>query len=486
MGEARLRYVNRSQTGWRMVDVESLIGAEHNARAIWDLVTRQPVEGFLKENKSVAGKAGADRIDPHVLISVWVYGLTLGIGSARELSRRMEQEPGLRWLSGDEAINAHTLSDFRVEHGAALDQLFSQVLAAISEAGLVKLEQLTLDGTKIQAQASASSLRREPRLRERLQQAQEVVAQLKEEGAQQEQRRKTAAQRRAAREVQARLEKALEALEEIRRNQPPEEIRVSMSEPEARVMKNGQGGFAPSYNVQSVIDAAHKIVVDVEVSTQPNDQHLLEPALERMESLLKDAKPQLLIDGGYLNAESIAAAEPQVELIGPGQDQETLRERNREQSLKQAGIDPAFGAQAFQIVEQGAALQCPAGQRLERISKAQNYDRYQVRAADGNGWADRMGCCTQSGQRSVKIKRVHPVVDSFHQRMQGEECKNIYRRRGEIAEFAHAWWKDKFGLRKFHVRGLAKVRMEMKWAALAYNIQQWARLIWRPALAALA
>jgi len=53
-----------------------------------------------------------------------------------------------------------------------------------------------------------------------------------------------------------------------------------------------------------------------------------------------------------------------------------------------------------------------------------------------------------------------------------------------VDEFPHAWWKEKFRLRKFHVRGLNKVRMEMKWAALAYNIQQWIRLLWRPALRA--
>jgi transposase len=101
------------------VDVESLIGAEHAARAIWELSQSLDVSEFPKDNKSVEGVAGAERTDPRVVISGWVYGLTLGIGSARELERRLEQEPGLRWLCGDERINHHTLSDFRVEQGAA-------------------------------------------------------------------------------------------------------------------------------------------------------------------------------------------------------------------------------------------------------------------------------------------------------------------------------------------------------------------------------
>ena len=181
MEQARLKRIDRSQSYWGQVEIEALIGAEHVARAIWELSGTLDLGAFLEHNKSVEGRGGAERTDPRLLVSVWVYGFTLGIGAARELARRLEQEPGLRWLSGDEAINYHTLSDFRVAHGEALDRLFSQVLAALSQAGLVKLEQLTVDGTKIQAQASGSSFRREPSLRERLEQAEAVVEQLSKE-----------------------------------------------------------------------------------------------------------------------------------------------------------------------------------------------------------------------------------------------------------------------------------------------------------------
>jgi transposase len=222
MGEARLKRIDRSQSYFGTVDVETLIAADHVARAIWELSGRLDLRGFLQHNKSVAGVAGAERTDPRLLVSVWVYGLTLGMGSARELARRLEQEPGLRWLCGDQAINHHTLSDFRIEHAAALDRIFSQVLAALAEGGLVQLEQLTVDGTKIQAQASAASLRREPSLRERLQQAQTVVEQLSEPDG--ETRTKLrAARERGAVERQQRLERALEELQQIRQHQPAAE-----------------------------------------------------------------------------------------------------------------------------------------------------------------------------------------------------------------------------------------------------------------------
>lgn len=378
-----------------------------------------------------------------------MYGLTLGIGPARELERRLEQEPGLRWLCGDERINHHTLSDFRVEHG--------------------------------QAQASGGSLRGERTLRERLEQAEAVVKQLSQCQGDPASARVEAARKRGARERQQRLKQALEELEQIRPGKPASERR------QARVMKNGQGGFAPSYNVQPVVDGGHKIVLDVEVTQDASDQQQLQPALERIQAQLAAGKPAVIVDGGYLTGQSITAADKDgVALVGPVLDREQASERSKQQSLKQAGIAPEFGPEVFQIREQGAALECPAGQRLRRISRARNYDQYRAAAKDCAACCHRTQCCPHSGQRSVKIRRINPVVEAFHHRMQQPEYTARYQRRGEIAEFPHAWWKDKFRLRKFHVRGLTKVRLEMKWAALAYNIQQWIRLVWRPPVVLIA
>jgi len=82
------------------------------------------------------------------------------------------------------------------------------------------------------------------------------------------------------------------------------------------------------------------------------------------------------------------------------------------------------------------------------------------------------------------VRRVDdPVLASFLTKMKTEEAKNIYKQRGAIAEFPHAWIKEKIGLRQFHLRGLLKVGIEALWACLTYNIQQWVRLCWRPSVA---
>jgi hypothetical protein len=79
-----------------------------------------------------------------------------------------------------------------------------------------------------------------------------------------------------------------------------------------------------------------------------------------------------------------------------------------------------------------------------------------------------------------------PVVAAFGEKMKIPEAQGIYRERKHIAEFPNLWIKEKLGLRRFRVRGLAKATCEALWACLTYNIQQWVRLCWRPKLAAAA
>jgi hypothetical protein len=81
------------------------------------------------------------------------------------------------------------------------------------------------------------------------------------------------------------------------------------------------------------------------------------------------------------------------------------------------------------------------------------------------------------------VRRVlDPAVVFFVEKMKTEKAKVIYKQRSAIAEFPHAWIKEKLCLRQFHLRGLLKVGMEALWACLTYNIQQWIRLCWRPTL----
>ncbi|HZE80217.1 MAG TPA: IS1182 family transposase [Candidatus Polarisedimenticolia bacterium] len=492
-GRPKLRTVNRLQPMMATIYVEELITADHKARAIWQLVEKMDLSRFMEPLRTSQGCAGRPAWDPHLLVSLWVYAYSEGISSAREIQEVMQWEPGLQWLSGLVAVNHHTLSDFRVDHKQALDELFAQLLAMLEKAEVLSLEQVMHDGTKIRALAGADTLRREKTLRERLKQAQEVVAQMGDPQAEASgNKRKQAARERAAREQAERLEAAVKELAALQAEESSEKekaaVRVSQQEPEARLMKHGDNAIAPSYNAQISTEGKNKIIVGAHLSQCSSDGQSLMPALQEVVGNLGKKPEQVVVDGGFTNRQNIVeCAAQQIDLVGSLPDS---KERSAA-AMKSLGIGEEFAPYQFRILDNGASLECPAGCQLKALRKNRKrgdlYQQYQAKAADCAACRYQLQCCPRKPERgrtvSIRLEE-HADVAAFRKKMEEDEYRAIYRKRGAVAEFPNAWIKDKLGVRKFRVRGMVKAGSELLWACLTYNIMQWVRLIWRkPAMA---
>src|SRR5208282_4688793 len=143
----RLREANRKQLNLEPVDLDSRLAGDHPARAIWRVLEAMDLSRFQAAIKAREGVAGRDATDPKILLALWLYALSDGVASAREVER----------LSS--------------AHGAALDELMSQVLAVLMHKKLVRLHRVAQDGTRVRASAGAASFRRKPRLEQCLKQA---------------------------------------------------------------------------------------------------------------------------------------------------------------------------------------------------------------------------------------------------------------------------------------------------------------------------
>jgi transposase len=480
----RVKAVHRAQTMMKVVEVELLIEEDHPARAIWAFVGRLDLQPFYAPIEAVEGVAGRQPWDPRVLVCLWIYAYSRGIGSAREMARRCAYDPAFQWLTGMEQINYHTLSDFRVRHGSQLEELFVQVLGLLSAEGLVSLERVMHDGTKIKACAGADSFRREEKVQAHLAAARQQVQAMGDPQADESERQR-GARDRAARERQSRLEQALEELAKIRESktgtQAQESARVSLTDPQSRIMKQSDGGYAPSYNVQLSTEASHKIIVGAGVSQSAGDYGELSPAVARVEENLGQKPQQMVVDGGFTCRENIVNMDVQgVDLIGSQGEGEAQSAGQ----MKRRGVAEEFYPAAFVYHAAQDSYQCPAGQTLPHRGQEQRPGvvQHQYRAEEKVCAACpfKEQCCPQNASKGRSITRAveAPAVEAFAKKMQTEEAKGIYRQRGQIAEFPNAWLKAKLGLRQFHVRTLAKVQMEVLWACLTYNIQQWIRMCW--------
>lgn len=308
-------------------------------------------------------------------------------------------------------MNYHTLSDFRVAHAAVLDRLLAGGVAALVAQGLVVLDVLAQDGLKVRAAAGAGSFRRRERLGKLAVAAKARVARLRAEleaDPAAGDRRQRAAQQRAAREQEERVQAALDRMNELeaeraRREKTnkaevsrQKEPRASTTDAEARAMRLADGGFRPAYNMQIVSAPKGQVIVAVDIDTTGSDRGLARPALER----LSDAgtpPSDYLVDGGFAKTDDIEWAH-----------------------------------------QSGIKLWCPPGHSKHGT------DPYAPRPDDKPGVAD------------------------WRRRMASEPGKALYQQRSQ-AECPNAWAR-RMGLAQLRVRGKQKARAVLLWFALAHNM----------------
>lgn len=486
VGKPRYEVIDREQLCWRPIDIERLIGAEHPARAVWEFIGRLDLSPYQEDARAVEGKAGRPGWEPRLLVSLWVYGYSQGIGSARGIEELCQWEPAYQWLTGSRVINAHTLSDFRVKHDTALNGLFVQTLGLLSVEGLITLERVMQDGTKIRAKAAADSFRRQQRVEQALKEAKAQVAAVEAMSEEEGSRRMAKARQRAARERQQRLEQALKEFDQLeKQDKDKEQRRVSTSDPEARVMKQPGGGYAPSYNVQIDTDAKNGVVVAVGVVQAGNDFEQLEPGVDRVQHNLKETPKEVVTDAGYVSKDTIVAMkERAIEYIAPCVDEAG----KGQSSYDNRGVSAEYHSSRFIYDAQTNSYLCPQGKILSYEGKEQRHlqvsYRYRAKRLDCEGCLMKSQCCAGNRVvgRSVHRSEELAQVAEFRHKMQSEEARAIYKTRAQVAETPNLWIKEKFKLRQFSVRGLAKVGMEALWACLTYNIRVWMRLCWRKAV----
>jgi transposase len=317
VGKPRVLTADRRQLAWRTCDLEATLPAEHRARAIWSVIESLDLAKFYRSIAARGSEPGRPAIDPKILLALWLYATSEGIGSAREVDRLCTSHDAYRWICGGVSVNYHALSDFRVEHAKALDELLTQMLAVLMRQGLVKLRRTAQDGMRVRASAGAASFRRQPKLEECLEKARRHVermrAQLEEPdaGASASLRQRAAAER-AARERQRRLERAIKELPKAQAAKKKvadrAQARVSTTDPEARVMKMGDGGYRPAYNVQLNTDVDSRFIVGVSVANAGTDMGQMTPMLEQTEQRTGMRPKEHLVDGGFTKLEAIEDA----------------------------------------------------------------------------------------------------------------------------------------------------------------------------------
>jgi len=289
-------------------------------------------------------KRGQPPYDPRLMTKLLVYGYCTGVFSSRRIQKRLREDIPFKVLAAGNEPDFRTISDFRKIHIATLEGLFEQVLAMALECGAIQLGRVSLDGTKLKANASKHKAMSYGRMKEKHQQLKAEVKQLLDQAAAADEtedrqygdqrgdelpeelrRRETrlAKIKEAKKVVERRArDKAAEegkSAEEAQRAKPDDKDQYNFTDPESRMMK-GADGFVQGYNAQAAVEPKLLLIVGQSVTEATNDKKQLIPMVELIEQQSGQRPETILADNGYCSEQNLedleSADEPERKIEG--------------------------------------------------------------------------------------------------------------------------------------------------------------------------
>jgi transposase/macrodomain Ter protein organizer (MatP/YcbG family) len=423
--------------------------------------------------RAVPAETGRPGYDPGDLLRLYLYGYLHRIRSSRRLEQETHRNVELMWLLRRLTPDFKTIADFRRDHPAALKRVGREFVLLCRELELFGGELLAIDGSKFRAVNARDKSYTPARLATLQRDIDRTITRYLRELERQDQAEAGTEGPRA--EV---LREKIAALQERRtRYEELGEVlaasgatALSLTDPDSRPMVSG-AGVEVCYNVQTVVDAKHKLIVAEDVTNAATDRDLLSPMAKAAQEVLDGATPVVVADQGYYHgAEIKGCLEAGVTPLVP-----------RPRTSANAGLG-LFTKDDFVYEAETDTYRCPAGERLTYRSTTVELGRtiknYRTRACGGCALRPR---CTRNkdGRKLTRWVDEH-LLEAMARRLR--EDRTLYARRKELAEHPYGTMKRAMDQGYFLLKGLRKVRGEFSLTSLAYNLKRVINIVGVPRL----
>jgi transposase len=501
--------------------LEDALPLDHPARLFDELLRSAAfAKTFAEWERQYDLREGQPPYHPRDLAGLYLYGMLDRKRSSRQLESACHNQLDLIWLLSGQKPDHSTIAAFVTQHGKMLKQLFRDVLAVGLRAGLVKLEHVAVDGSKIEADAGRGSVRTEAKIRSWLGHVDEKIAALQAEWEQNERQEatlfgdrapwsprggRTPTQQLAG--MQRQQERLRRALAEIERRQAesagdkPVKAIGSTTDPESRCMKDKEGRVKPNYNTQAAVDAEAGMIVAPAVNDAPEDSGQLTPMLEEAEAYCGRRPTAVSADSQYNTGPELAELEkqgivgylPDCTANSAAAEQEspetaaalaTARAGNC-LSAEQWSALPRNSAgkldkSAFTYDATGDVYRCPMGHSLTPLRSSRDQKKWGAVIRKQYGLAadppcaqcpQAAACCRHPAKgRMINRDQYEEHRERLRARMNSAAGRAMYQRRREIVEPRFGYIKHDLGVRRFLRRGLEKVRTEWTVICTAVNV----------------
>jgi len=452
------RYGNREQLGLFPQSIEDYVGKEDPVRAYDAFVESLDFSELGIEIDSE--KVGNSEYDPKAMLKLLVYGYSYGIQGSRKLERATHHNLSFIWLMGGLKPDHKTIAEFRRHNKEALKKVLKQCVRMCIKLDLIAGNVLFVDGTKIRANAGRGQSHDKAYYEKLLSEIDARVEKLLEECEgidQQEEGVGSSVAMDKELAVAERLQgKIREALQAFRQSGGE---RINLTDPDCALMHSVQGSHA-SYNVQSVVDERHGLIVHAEAVSETSDVNQFAEQIEKANETLNRPCEVAVADAGYADTEELKEIDDQgIKVVVPSQRQALHEEEG------------PFSKSQFRYDQEQDCYFCPEGKQLkhEWTHPTNGKRYYQIIDAKLCHSCVHYGQCT-SAKRGRKIIRL--ALEELKEKLEAqyEASKEIYARRKERAELPFGHIKRNLKTGGFMLRGKAGVGAETSLLATCFNV----------------
>lgn len=413
---------------------------------------------------------GQNAYHPAMLLSVLFYSYAKGIFSSRKIAEKLSYDVRFMYLAGMQTPDFRTISDFRKDNIDLLKGYFVEIVRMCQKAGMVTLESISIDGTKMQASASHKKTKTRDALTEQLEAIQQEIDRLLKAA---EETDKAEDQLHPPDDEQTVLTAQVKDLEELRQrlkdakaqlDEGPRQKQINLTDPDCRVFK----GVGPGYNSQAAVDCEHQIIVGARVVQDVNDVHQLLPMIEETEANTKsNGHPkQVIADAGYASAAAYKELEKNTHI--------DAYVPTREQVYHQRHPVSPFHKSRFKFDSDRLTCSCPLGHPMRIIRRGTN--------KSGEPYINFIGTecsscssrpqCTKADYRNIIMYLAEPLVQRMKRKIKTDAGRQAMRIRRQTVEPVFGILKEHLGFRRFRLRGLAKVNGEFALLCTAFNLRK--------------
>ena len=443
--------------------LESFIPEDHIARILNDVIESVGITAI----ESTYSENGSPAYHPRLMLKILLYGYMINIRSSRDIQKMASTDTAFMYLTAMQHPDFRTICRFRSTHLDSIKDIFTQVVTVCKELGLLGDGKVSLDGTKVKANASVKQSKDAKALDKEITEIRKEIDKILNESIEIDKKEDEKYGDSTPYEMPKELvnkTKRLEKIEAAKKILEEKKLtKINVTDNDAKIMKHKGGNKKPSYNGQVAVDDKEQVIVAADLVVDENDVHQVDPMIQHIWATLGYKPTILLADAGYFSYDNL-------ELLKRNEIDAYIPDNFFK--VEGRGKSKWFRKSIFRFDEEKDCYYCPAGITMPFIRIQKRKDEPDLKQYVCNFCSDCIlkKACTKAENRLISRDPREHLLVGMREKLRTEKGVELYQERMYTVEPVFGQMKQNRGFWEFLLRGKEKVNVEFLMMCIVHNI----------------